>query len=218
MCAIVVGYEVFLEDDQVPLNLAEMVRDAVALLNKRHGLNFRLFVAGDTTDTGVGDASAMVVGRAAVSSDCYEPPVRFEAAAVRKAAEDFPDLPDKYWHEMGIELGVETRGTEEAKPFLLSWGPLCYGAVCVGVSMNQDERDQAKYKYMANQDMYQEWTSEGLDGQTVRFTHPKGYERSMTVEFSDICEVDMSEEAVESFFAQIPDHEDPSLFLLCRYD
>ena len=216
--AIVVGYEVVVEGDQVSYEQAQKVRDAVRSLNDKMGLNLQLFVASDTTDTGVGDASAMVLGRAAVSSECFDPPTRFEAAQVRKAVEEFSELSEDYWEKLSEASDLKVSAGSPLRPTLISWGPLCYGSVSVGVPMNDDERGEAKYKFIANQDMYQEWTFDGLDGEAVRFNHPGGYETSMTVEFWDLCPVDMSEESVQSYFEQVSEHDNPSLFLTCRYD
>jgi hypothetical protein len=198
--------------------LVGLVRDAIRLLNKRHGLDLGLYVAGDTTETGVGDASSLVVGKAAVSAVCSAPPTRFDASDVRQAVDDFPELPEEYWHELGVEVGIETKGSKRAEPILMSWGPLCYGNVSAGVALTKDQQGEATYGFITNHDMLQERAFEGLDGKTVRFMHPQGYERAMFVEFDRICLVDMSEEAVDSYFEQVSEHDDASLFMTCRYD
>ena len=216
--AIVVGYLVDVEGDEVSYLQAQQVRDALRSLNEKMGFDLQLFVASDTTDTGSGDAGVMVLGRAAVRSDCFEGPTRFEAATVREAVETFDELSQEYWEKLSEAADLKVGAGSPLQATLISWGPLCYGSVCAGVPLTDDDRGEATYKFIANQDMYQEWSFEGLDGEVVRFHHPDGYDRDMAVEFWDICPVDLSEGAVKSYFEQVSEHDNPSLFLTCRHD
>lgn len=217
--AIVVGHELVLAETEVPLSLAQEVRDGLKALNEKYDQQLSLFVAGDTTETGVGVAGALIVGKKVVTSPCYDKPVEFDASKVMEEVEAFPDVPEDYWYDLGDEIGVESAVKDtEPQPILLSWGPLCYGSVHVGERSHDSESTNATYRYVSNQDMYQQWHLEGVDGELIEFTHPRGYETSMSVEFTEALPLDFSDEAVEGYKQEVSELDDPAFFLVCRYD
>lgn len=217
--AIVVGHELVLAETEVPLELAQEVREGLKALNEKYDQDLSLFVAGDTTETGVGVAGALIVGKKVVTSPCYDKPVEFDPAEVRDEVESFPEVPEDYWYDLGDEIGVDSAVKDtEPQPILLSWGPLCYGAVYVGQRSHDSQSNDAIYRYASNQDMYQQWHMEGVDGLLVEFMHPRGYETTMGAEFTEALPLDFSEESVASYKEEVSAIEEPGFFLVCRYD
>ncbi len=206
--AIVAGFACSFDEWSVPYDTVEELQSAVKALNEKHSLSLKVLVAGDTTDTGVGEAGGVVIGLPVIVSECYADPTAFSSQKVRDALADFPELPDTYFDELR-EAVEDFKGPDSESPqaLLLSWGPLCYGALNVGVAMTQDGRDDAVYGFIANQDNYQEWTFGGLDGKHIT-----------SVEFDSITDLDLSEEAVQGYVEMVPEFDNPVLFLSCRYD
>lgn len=206
--AIVVGFQLKFEEWSVPLETVEALKRAVEGLEGECQTGMRFLAPGDTTDTGVGEASNAVLGRILVLSENYENPREFEVEKLEEALAEAVEIPESYWDALR-EAVPDFAGPaqEEAALLMLSWGPLSYGAVYIGVAMNQSEREEATYGFVANQDMGQEWTEGGLDG-----IHVAG------VEFDDVRELDFSEEAQEEHREQVLELGSASYFLVCRYD
>jgi hypothetical protein len=161
----------------------------------------RLYVPGDTTtDRNAEMYGGFVLGRAVVTVEAndYDPePVDLQAIATELA--QLPELDDAFWREALAFADIEP--PEQPRAYLMSWGPLCYGAVYAGVAATRD--DTPVYKFIANQDMQQEWSQSGIDGA-----------RLQSVEFSDIEELQVSEASLDAA-AKL---DSPGLWLICRYD
>lgn len=202
--AIVTGYRLKFKEWSVPYDVVEILEKAFEALNEEYDLGLQFFVPGDTSETGVGEATIAVLGREVITSDCWSGPASFQAQKVEEAMSQMKVLPPEFWTRLREDCPqFEGPESEEAAPLLLSFGPLCYGALHVGRPLTEDHREEAIYKYTANQDMDQAWTFNGLDG--VSLEH---------VEFDDVCAFSLS----DADFEKVPEIATPSYFLVCRYD
>lgn len=214
--AIVAGVLLNFAESELSFETANAIRNEVRRLEEEFGLGLKVFVAGDTDTSPDFGVQNMVLGIAAVEVECWEPPRAFQAETIRAALDAFPGVPQEYLTAIQA-ISPLTDGFEpEVQPLLMSWGPLPYASIAVGVASTEDEA--LTYTYIANQDMDQEWTEEGLDGKSVSLLHPDGYDYFLGVEFSDVLPVPISKAHVEEYFKLVPDLENPSLFLTCRYD
>lgn len=201
---IVVGYLLGFDEYSLPLDVVEEMAEIFDELNDEYDLGLSFFVPGDTSDTGIGKASSAVIAKSVVFSECWGGPESFDPAKISDALEGLKPIPPEFWtrfHDAAPNLKPTDAPQPEA--YLLSFGPLCYGAIFIGQAMTQDESDDAVYEFVANQDMEQGWTHDGLDGVHLQ-----------SVEFDDVSKVNISEEDKE----KVPAFENPSYFLVCRYD
>ncbi len=208
--AIVAGYKIGFSDWSVSQEEIEELERAVETLNEERSQDLELFVPGDTDTAGLEDASGTyVLGTpAVVTSSLDHAPTAFERSSVLSTLEDLPEVPLQYW--MGLNAMVDKfDGRKEDDPglFLLSWGPLCYAGIGVGVPMHKNDRDDAVYSFTANQNMNQNWTDNGFDGVNIT-----------GAEFTDIKTLDFSDEAHEEHMEKAKNLDDPTYYLVCRYD
>jgi hypothetical protein len=199
--AIVVGWQLeFREFSVVPERVEALERTLQGVLAIRD-LRLRLYVPGDTSTDRNGEIhGGFVLGRAVVvvEANDYDPePIDLQAIAT--ALGDLPDLDDQFWREALAFADIEP--PRAAQAYMLSWGPLCYAAVYAGVAATRD--DEPVYKFIANQDMHQEWSRSGVDGVHLE-----------SVEFSSIHALQLSEARLEV----AAKHDKPRFWLICRYD
>lgn len=203
--AIVVGWCLSFSDDSVLPDKIEALEQALlsSLAMRAPNHNLRLYVPGDTTTNRDGDVhGSLVLGRAVVEVEAndYEPgpvnPARLQAALA-----ELPKLDESFWREaVAFTQGMET--PEPPDTYLLSWGPLCCGVILAGVAASKD--DEHVYSFVANQDMHQEWSTEGVDGVSV----------GGGVEFSSVTKLELTEQQL----ARAEKLDKPGFWLICRYD
>lgn len=199
--AVVVGWRFeFREFSVVPERIEALEQTLQGALATR-GLELRLYVPGDTaTDRNAEAYGGFVLGRAValVEANDYDPePVDLQQLATALA--QLPELDDAFWREALAFFDIEP--PSEPRAYLLSWGPLCYAGLCAGVAATRD--DEHVYKFIANQDMEQIWSSSGIDGVALQ-----------GVEFSEIAELEIAEARLE-VAAKL---DNPGFWLICRYD
>jgi hypothetical protein len=199
--AIVVGWQLeFREFSVVPERVEALERTLQSALAMRDS-KLRLYVPGDTTTDRNGEVhGGFVLGRAVVvvEANDYDPePIDLQAIATALA--ELPDLDNGFWREALAFADIEPPGPPQA--YLLSWGPLCYAAVYAGIAATRD--DKPVYKFIANQDMHQEWSQSGVDGVHLE-----------SVEFSSVNELELTEARLEV----AAKHDQPRFWLICRYD
>lgn len=218
--AIVAGIRLPFEQDEIFPEVATKIFLAVRSLDEEFGLGLKLFTSGDTDSFSDFSVRHLVLGIPIIQSMCFDPPTPFEAETIRAAVDSFPELPEKYLTTLHAISPFIPGAKPKVAPYLLSWGPTPSAAVCVGVECTQDDDDEGTltYKFIANQDPNQEWTYEGLDGVFVKYTHPDGYRMTMGVDFYDAIPLSFTEQEVEEYFQQVPEFDNPTLFLRCRYD
>jgi hypothetical protein len=199
--AIVVGWHLeFRSFSVVPERVEALERTLQSALAIR-GLKLRLFVPGDTTTDPNGEVhGGFVLGRAVVvvEADDYDPEV-VDLQTIATALAALPDLDDAFWREALAFADIDP--PTEPQAYMLSWGPLCYAALYAGVAATRD--DTPVYKFIANQDMHQQWSQSGVDGVHLE-----------SVEFSSIGEFDLTPERLEVASKL----DNPKFWLICRYD
>jgi hypothetical protein len=199
--AIVVGWQLeFREFSVVPERVEALERTLQSALAIRDS-KLRLYVPGDTVTDRNGEVhGGFVLGRAVVvvEANDYDPePIDLQAIATALA--ELPELDSGFWREALAFADIEP--PQEPRAYMLSWGPLCYAAVYVGVAAIRD--DTPVYKYIANQDMHQAWSQSGVDGVHLE-----------SVEFSSVTELELTEARLEV----AAKHDKPRFWLICRYD
>jgi hypothetical protein len=209
--AIVVGWRLeFGEFSVVPERVEALERTLLSALDVgSHArgpgllgdLRLRLYVPGDTTTDRNGEVhGGFVLGRAVVvvEANDYDPePIDLQALATALA--ELPKLDASFWREALAFANIEP--PDEPSAYLLSWGPLCYAAVYAGVAATRG--GTPVYKFIANQDMHQEWSQSGIDGVHLE-----------SVEFSSINELELGDAQLE-VAAKL---DKPKFWLICRYD
>jgi len=142
----------------------------------------------------------VVLGRGIAYVDASDPsPTAVDPEAVASALSNLPTLDPSAWDEvLGPREGWSV--TDAPGAYLLSWGPLCFAAVSVGVVSTNV---QTTYKRIANQDTRQEWSSSWVDGVSVAH-----------VEFGGIEPVRFAAEQLD----KVSGHRTPGYWLTCRYD
>lgn len=165
------------------------------------GVRLRLHVPGDTTTDRNGEVhGSFVLGRAVVVVEANDyDPERVDAQSIATALAELPSLDESFWREALAFSDIEPPNPPRA--YLLSWGPLCYAAVYAGVAATRD--DKPVYKFIANQDMHQEWSQSGVDGVHLE-----------SMEFSSVGELELTEARLE-VAAKL---DKPGFWLICRYD
>ncbi len=137
---------------------------------------------GDTTTSPDDEILAqLVLGRTVATTEANDwEPSPVNPKEIQGLLSDFPTLDDGFWREAlaGFE-GAEA--TQAPAAYILSWGPLCYAALYVGVARSKGDSDPPVHKFIANQNMEQEWSTEGIDGVSIA-----------NAEFSDIRELSLS--------------------------
>ncbi len=199
--AIVVGHPLAFEEFAVlPEQVEALERGLLAALDRR-GHSLTLYVPGDTTDRNQPIHGGFVLGRSVVEVEANDlDPGRIHPAKIREALAELPTLDEAFWGE--ALAGIEgLRAPAAAAAHLLSWGPLCYGSVLVGAASTRDA--EPKYKFVANQDMNQEWSSAGVDGVSLT-----------SCEFSDHVELALG----EADLSKVSKLAEPGWWLICRYD
>ncbi len=200
--AIVVGWRIELSDSVLPERIEALEQTLLSALDARQIEGLTLFVPGDTTTDRYADVYAsLVFGRSVVvvEANDYEPG-RIDPAAVSRALEALPPLDAGFWREaLAFSEGMAASGGPGT--FMLSWGPLCYAALYAGVAATRE--DTPIYTFVANQDMRQEWSSEGVDGQFIE-----------GADFSSVCAVSLGPEAL----TKADKLEGAGFWLVCRYD
>lgn len=208
--AVVVGWRLKLEDEPCLGERFEQLEQALLSVARERGIEDipRLYVTGDTTasdDTAT--YAGLVFGRGlAVTYNTDEGLAPITLELRDKAQARLPDLGADFWEAVGERCeGL----VAEPKPevYLIAWGPLCYGALYVGVPMSASDRDSAKYTYAGNQDMEQESSPRGVDGVMID-----------TCDFCDVSTVELTEQSLAEMRAKVPELADAGLWLLCRYD
>jgi hypothetical protein len=210
--AIVVGWHLeFRQFSVLPEKVEALERTLQSALAIRD-LKLQLFVPGDTTTDRNGEVhGGFVLGRSVVvvEANDYDPePVDLQTVATALA--ELPELDDAFWRAALAFVDIEP--PTEPGAYMLSWGPLCYAALYAGVAATRDQTPV--YKFIANQDMSQQWSDSGVDGVHLR-----------SVEFSDIGEFDLTPERLEVVLklrregGEASDKLDkPRFWLICRYD
>jgi hypothetical protein len=199
--AIIVGWRLeFGEFSVVPERVEALERTLQGALAIR-GVRLRLYVPGDTTtDRNSEVHGAFVLGRAVVVVEANDyDPESIDLQAIATALAELPDLDAGFWREALAFADIEP--PQDPRPYLLSWGPLCYAAVYAGVAATRGATPV--YKYIANQDMQQEWSESGVDGVHLE-----------SVEFSSVNELALTETRLEV----AAKHDKPRFWLVCRYD
>jgi hypothetical protein len=203
--AVVVGHRIDFERYAILPEQVEALEKSVLAALRARGLDLTLYVPGDTTTNPDDEVPAkFVLGRAVATTEANEwEPSALDPVAAQRLREDFPALDAAFWQEAlaGFE---DAEASEAPAAHLLSWGPLCYGALYVGVPRSKDDPEPPVHEFVANQDMNQEWSTEGIDGV-----------RLVSVEFSDIDELSLS--PIEDL-AQATPLPNPGYWLICRYD
>jgi hypothetical protein len=199
--AIVVGWQLeFGEFSVVPERVEALEKTLQSALAIRD-LRLRLYVPGDTTTDRNGEVhGGFVLGRAVVvvEANDYDPePIDLQAIATALA--ELPKLDASFWREALAFADIEP--PDEPAAYLLSWGPLCYAAIYAGVPATRG--GTPVYKFIANQDMHQEWSQSGIDGVHLE-----------SVEFSSVNELELTDARLE-VAAKL---DKPSFWLICRYD
>jgi hypothetical protein len=202
--AVVVGRRIDFERYSILPEQVEALEQSLLAALKSRGLELTLFVPGDTTTSPDSEIPGkFVLGTAVATTEANDwEPSRVDHEAAERLLADFPALDEAFWEE--ALAGFDAEPSEEPATYLLSWGPLCYGALYVGVARSKDDPGSPVHKFVANQDMEQEWSSQGIDG--VRLE---------SAEFSDICELSLS--PAEDLPRAAP-LVDPHYWLICRYD
>ncbi|NJK33054.1 MAG: hypothetical protein HC927_11945 [Deltaproteobacteria bacterium] len=166
-------------------------------------MQLRLYVPGDTSSDRHAEVyGGMVLGRAVVVVEANDvDPGAIDPAGVQAALAELPVLDAEFWRE--ASAGIEGVEAPEKKPaaYLLSWGPLCYAGLHVGVPASRD--GEPVHRFIANQDMNQEWSTQGIDGVSVS-----------GAEFSDIVRLELPAKAL----AKVADLPGAGFWLICRYD
>lgn len=203
--AVVVGFRIDFEQFAMLPERVEALEQAVLAALRSRGHELTLYVPGDTVSNRDSEIQAkFVLGRAVATTEANDwEPSEVDPAAIERRLADFPPLDEAFWKDAlsgfdGAEPG------EAPAAHLLSWGPLCYAGLYVGVRRSKGDPEPAVHKFIANQDMEQEWSSEGIDG--VRLE---------SAEFSDICELSLSPADDLEKAAPLPA---PRYWLICRYD
>jgi hypothetical protein len=199
--AIVVGWHFKFPEFSVVPERVEMLEQTLQAALAIRGQRLRLFVPGDTsTDRNAEVYGGFVLGREviAVEANDYDAgPVDLQTIATALA--ELPELDESFWREALAFAGIEA--PDEPRAYLLSWGPLCYGAIYAGVAATRS--DTAMYKFIANQDMHQEWSQSGVDGVHLQST-----------EFSEIRALEVTQASLD-VAAKL---DGASFWLICRYD
>lgn len=203
--AVVVGHRIDFEQFAILPERVEALEQAVLAALRARGLDLTLYVPGDTVSNRDSEIQAkFVLGRAVATTEANDwEPTEVDPGAIERRLADFPPLDAAFWKDAlaGFE-GVEP--SEAPAACLLSWGPLCYAGLYVGVRRSKSDPEPPVHKFIANQDMEQEWSSEGIDGVRIE-----------SAEFSDICELSLSPAEDLAQAAPLPD---PRYWLICRYD
>lgn len=199
--AIVVGWRLeFGEFSVLPERVEALERTLLGALATRE-LRLRLYVPGDTTTDRDGEVhGGFVLGRAVVVVEANDyDPERVDLQAIATALAKLPNLDEGFWREALAFADIEP--PEQPRAYLLSWGPLCYAAVYAGIAATRG--GTPVYKFIANQDMQQEWSQSGIDGVHLE-----------SVEFSSVNELTLTEARLEV----AAKHDKPAFWLICRYD
>lgn len=199
--AIVVGWHLeFREFSVVPERVEALERTLQSALAIRD-VRLRLFVPGDTTTDRNGEVhGGFVLGRAVVVVEANDyDPERVDLQRIATALAELPELDDAFWREALAFVDMDPPGEPQA--YMLSWGPLCYAALYAGVAATRS--DTPVYKFIANQDMHQQWSQSGVDGVHLE-----------SVEFSSIGEFDLTPERLDV----VAKLDKPGFWLICRYD
>ena len=174
-----------------------------ALRSRGHALT--LYVPGDTTTSPDGEIQAkFVLGTAVATTEANDwEPSPVDPAAIERELAGFPRLDDAFWEEALAGFDDVERSDAPAT-YLLSWGPLCYAGLYVGVRRSKDAAAPPVHELVANQDMEQAWSDDGIDGVRIE-----------SVEFSEIGELSLS--PAEDLARAAP-LDSPGYWLICRYD
>jgi len=203
--AIVVGYRIGFDCFALLPERVEALEQALMTALRARGLDLTLYVPGDTTTSPDSEIQAQfVLGRAVATTEANDwEPSPVDPKQVQGLLSDFPSLDDAFWREaLGGFEGAEANQTPVA--YILSWGPLCYAALYVGVSRSKGDSDPPVHKFIANQNMEQEWSTEGIDGVSIA-----------NAEYSDICELSL---APVRDLAKATPLTGAGYWLICRYD
>lgn len=207
---IAAGYKIGFSDWSVSTDIARKLATAIKQQNDKYELDLELFVPGDTATEGLDQASGtLILGRRAVTTSSLDPaPSSFNRKTLRSTLDSVPKVPEEYWTSLSKKV-EDFEGVNEEQPglFLLSWGPLCYGATYIGTACHNADQDDSVYTFIANQDMNQRWTDRGVDGVFLD-----------SASFTDIRALDFSEDAHAEHLAKTDKLDDPGYFLVCRYD
>ncbi len=201
--AIVIGHRIGLDAFALLPERVEALEQALLTALRARDLELTFYVPSDTSPDREIQAG-FVLGRAVVTTAANDwGPSPVDPTALAQSLADFPPLDAAFWREAlaGFE-GAEA--SEAPSAYVLSWGPLCYAALCVGVARSKSDPGEPVHKLIANQDMEQEWSSEGIDGVSIA-----------SVEFSDIQELSLS--PVRDLAKAAP-LTGAGYWLICRYD
>jgi hypothetical protein len=203
--AVVVGHRIDFDCFALLPERVEALEQAITAALRARGLDLTLYVPGDTTTSPDGEIQAkFVLGDAMATTEANDwEPSSVDPTAVQRRLADFPRLDAAFWQEALAGFpGAEA--TPAPAAYLLSWGPLCYAALYVGVRRSKSDPEPPAHKFIANQDMEQEWSSEGIDGVSIQ-----------NAEFSDVCELSLS--PVRDLAKAAP-LAGAGYWLICRYD
>jgi hypothetical protein len=202
--AVVVGYRIDFDRFAILPEQVEALERALRAALKARSLDLTLYVPGDTVSSRDNEIQAKFVlglAIAATEADDWEPSA-VDPAEIEQTLADLPSLDTAFWKEAlaGLE-GVTPSDTPAV--LLLSWGPLCYAGLLVGVRRSKDDAEPPKHEFVANQNMEQEWSSEGIDGVSIE-----------SAEYSDIVTLALSPDDL----AKAAPLADAGYWLICRYD
>jgi hypothetical protein len=202
--AIVVGTRIDFEAFAILPEKVEALERALAAALRARDLELTLYVPGDTTTDREHEVQAQfVLGHAVVECEANDwEPSPVSMATVHDELARLPKLDAAFWAE-ALAGHPGARPAEAPAIHLLSWGPLCYAGLYAGVAWSKDRKQDAKHKFVANQNMEQEWPEEGVDGVSLE-----------NAEFSEIVELHPSPDDLR----KAERLEDPGYWLICRYD
>jgi hypothetical protein len=205
VAAIVAGHRITFERFSLPSEQIEALERSLLAALEARGLALVLYVPGDTvSNPDMEIRGRMVLGRAIVTTRANDrAPNPVDPDRVAQALADFPPLDAAFWKDA---LAGLDDATPDATPhaYLLSWGPLCYAGLSVGVARSKGAPEPPVHKYLANQDMNQEWSSQGIDGITIKSTEFGGIEALSLRPADDL--------------AKAAPLQGASYWLRCRYD
>ena len=205
--AIVAGWKIDFEKTPTEDDY-EQLAELLGEINHDHKISLGLYVPGDTINGSDYLPESFIIGQKVVLCDTYEGAIPSEVTLpkVEQVINQLPKIDHSIFAQKLQSLPTaishisKTTGT-----YLISWGPLCYGALHIGKEANRN--DTIHYKYATVQDYNQGQGDLGIDG--VYLT---------SVEFSDIQALEWSDKKHEEDRVAIPKIDAPKYYLIARYD
>ncbi len=209
--AVIAGFKIF-TDGQLTGAQAREIETTLEQLDETYDHGIRLIVPGDTSylesdpDSNI-PADYIALGLTVVSDRTYQPR-EVSVEAVEAALQGVRDLPADFWEALAQKVPALADFTAgEPKTYLTSFGPLAQACLVAGVLVPREQSATATYDFFNVQDMYQQSSSDGVDGVLVN-----------AVQFSSVSTTDLSEEAVAGYLAKADQLDEPKLYMTVRYD